>query len=224
MSEGAIQLSQLGPRQGGDKVAELTLEHQGEKITADRGGPWQALFGPQHNLSGKSEDFSVHRSADHRRHIVVLGHEGSGHDDVESRFGATLRDTFPRTVYFASPHGRACSAMRTRAWRARRVRCFRNTSPSLASISRRRARSANSCSAVRTIAERFRSGGEASVNSSRSFNVASSTVTAIVFILGIISPSAPIYSRREGVSPPSSTTGKPARSRRFNPLSSGAPS
>ena len=84
---------------------------------------------------------------------VVLGHERSRHDDVEPRLGATLGDPLARPVDFAAPHGRACSETRSRVWRARRARCFRNTSPSLASISRRRSRSANSLSAVRTRAE-----------------------------------------------------------------------
>ena len=168
-------------------MAEPALEHQREKVTADCGGAWQAVFRPQHDLSREAQDFSVDRGADNRGHILMLGYEGPGHYDVEARFCAALGDPLAGAVDLASPHGRACSEMSTRTCRARRLRCFRNTSPSFASISRRRSRSANSRSAVRTSAERLRALGEASVNSSSSFKVASSTVTAIVFILGSVS-------------------------------------
>lgn len=187
MSEGKVKLGKLGCRQGGDKVAELTLKHQRKKITADCGRARQAIFRPQHDLSCESQHFPINGGADHRGHILMLGHKGSGHYDVKPRFSATLGDPFARTVDLASPHGRACSEMSMRAWRARRLRCFLNTSPSFASISRRRSRSANSRSAVRTSADRLWSRGEALVNSSSSFKVASSIVTAIVFILGSLS-------------------------------------
>jgi len=187
VSKGAIKLGELGCRQGGDKVAELTLEHQREKITADCGGPWQAIFWPQHNLSCESQYFAIDWGADHRRNILMLGHKGSGHYDVKSGLSAALGDPFSGAVDLASLHERACSEMSMRVCRARRLRCFLNTSPSFASISRRRSRSANSRSAVRTSADRLPSRVEPSVNSSRSFNVVSSIVTAIVFILGIVS-------------------------------------
>jgi len=168
-------------------MSKLTFEHQGEKITADCGCARQAIFRPQHDLSCESQDFPINRRADHCRNILMLGHEGSGHYDVKSRFPATLGDSLARAVNLASPHGRACSETSTRICRARRLRCFRNTSPSFASISRRRSRSANSRSAVRTRAERLRCRWEASVKSSRSFKVPSSMEIAIVFILESIS-------------------------------------
>ena len=187
MSKGMVQLGELGRRQGGDKVAELTLEHQREKITADCGRAWETIFWPQHDLSCEPEDFPVDWGADHRRHILMLGHKGSGHYDVKARLSAPLGDPLARAIDLASSHGRACSEINMRACRARRLRCFRNTSLSFASIARRRSRSANSRSAARTSADRLRGRGEPSVNSSRSFKVASSIVMAIVFILGSLS-------------------------------------
>ena len=168
-------------------MSELTLEDQSQKITADCGRAWQAVFRPQHDLCCESQDLTIDRSADHRGNILMLGDEASGHYDVKTRLSATLGDPLARPVDLASPHERACSEISTRACRARRLRCFRNTSLSFASISRHRCRSANSRSAVRTSADRLRSRGKVSANSSRSFKVVSSIVTAIVFILDTVS-------------------------------------
>ena len=166
-------------------MGKLTFEHQSEEITADCGSAWQAIFGPQYDLCCESEDFPIDRSTNHCRNVIMLGHKGSGHYNVKARFSATLGDALVRMVDLTSPHERACSEMSTRACCAKRLRCFRNTSPSFASISRRRSRSANSCSAIRTSADRLRA--EPTANLSRSFKVASSIVTAIVFILVIVS-------------------------------------
>ena len=187
MSKGTVKLGQLSCRQGGHKVSELTLEHQRKKIAANGGGPWQTIFGPQHDLRCQSEDFSINRGAYYSRNIFVLGDKGTGYNDIKSWFPSTLGNPLARSIDFPTPHERACSEMRARAWRASRLRCFRNTAPSFASISRPRSRSANSRSAVRTSAERLRSRREVLVNSSRSFKVASSIVTAIVFILESVS-------------------------------------
>lgn len=187
MSQGTVELDKLGCRQGGDKVGELPLEHQSKEITADRGRSRQAIFRPQHNLSCKSQNFPIDGGADDRGHILMHGHKSPGHYNVKPWLAAALGDPLSGAVDLASPHGRACSEMRARAWRANRFRCFRNTALSLASIFRRRSRSANSRSAIRTSAERFLSCGEAPVNSSRSFRVESSIVIAIVFILGSVS-------------------------------------
>ena len=187
MGKGTVELGELGRRQGGYKVGELTLEHQREKITADCRCAWQTIFWPQHDLGCESEDFPINRGTDHRGDILMLSHKGSGHDDVKSRLPAAFGDPLTCAVDLASPHDRPCSEMSMRAWRSRRLRCFRNTSPSFASSSRRRSRSANSRSALRTSADRLRTCEEAPVNSSRSFKVASSIDTAIVFILYIVS-------------------------------------
>ena len=88
-------------------------------------------------------------------------------------------------VNFSAPHKRACSAISARAWRARTLRCLRNTAPSLASRACLRTLSAYWRSAVRTSAERLRRRADFSVSASRSFAVASSM--AIVFIRRIIS-------------------------------------
>ena len=183
MSEGTVELSELGCRQGGDKVGELSLKHQREKIAADSGRAWQTILWPQDDLCRKSQDFPIDGSADYRRNILMLGFKGSGYYDVKPRLSAALGDSLAGAVDLASLHDRACSEMSARAWRASRLRCLRKTAPSFASIWRRRSRSAYSRSAVRTRADRPRSLEEALVSSSRSFKVASSIVTAIVFIL-----------------------------------------
>jgi hypothetical protein len=98
---------------------------------------------------------------------------------------ATLRNALARSVDFAAPHERVCSVMSTRAWRARRLRCLRNTSPSFVSVSHRRWVSAYWRNAMRTRAVRLRRRDDVSVSSSRSFDVASSI--AIFFMRRIIS-------------------------------------
>jgi hypothetical protein len=184
VSKGTIELGEFDFRQGGHKVSELTLENQCKKIAADGGGPWQTIFHSQHDLRCQSKNFSINGGADHRRHIFMLSEKGPRYNHVKSRLSATLCESFACAVDLPAPHERACSEMSTRAWRARRLRCLRNTSPSFASVARRRSRSAYWRSAVRTSAARFLYRGEVSVSSSRSFRVASSI--AIVFIRRII--------------------------------------
>jgi hypothetical protein len=186
LSKGTVQLDELAGRQSGYKMGELTLEHQREKITADCRGARQAVFWTQHDLRCKSQDFPIDRGADDRGDIFMLGDERSRDHDVKAWLSAAFGDALAGTVDLAPPQERACSAMSARAWRARRLRCLRRTALSIASTSRRRSRSANSRSAVRTSADRLRR-EVPPVNSFSSFNVSSSIVTAIVFILAILS-------------------------------------
>jgi hypothetical protein len=185
VSKGAVKLGEFECRQGGHKVSELALEHQCKKIAADGGSPWQSIFWSEHDLRCKTEDFTVNRSADHGRDIFVFRDKGSRYDDVKTGLCSTLRNPFARSVDLAPPHERACSVMSIRAWRARRLRCLRNTAPSLAAVSRRRWVSAYWRKAVRTSAARLRRRDDVSVSSSRSFEVASSI--AILFMRRIIS-------------------------------------
>ena len=185
MSKGAVELGEFECRQGGNKVTQLTLEHQGEKIAADRAGTWQAVLRPQHDLCRQSKDFSINGGADHSRHILVFGDKGSRYDDVKTGLCSTLGNPLARSVDLASPHERACSEMSTRAWRVRRLRCFRKIAPSLVSVARLRSFSAYWRRAARTSAVRLRRRDDVSVSLSKSFEVASSI--AIVFIGRIIS-------------------------------------
>ena len=187
VSKGTVEFGDLGRRQGRYEMGELTLEHQSEKIAADCGHARQAVFRPEHDLSCESQDLTINRRTDDSRNILVFSDEGSGHYDVKARLCPTFGDSLARPVDLATPHERACSEISTRACRASRLRCFRNTSLSFASISRRCCRSANSRSAARTRADRLRSRGEVFANSSNSFKVVSSMVTAIVFILDRVS-------------------------------------
>ena len=136
MSKCAVKLGEFERRQCGYKVRELALEHQCKKIAADGGSPRQSIFWSKHDLRCKTENFSVNWGADHGRDIFVLGDKGSRNYDVKTGFCSTLGNPLARSVDLAAPHERDCSVMSTRAWRARRLRCFRNTAPSLASVSR----------------------------------------------------------------------------------------
>lgn len=185
MGKGAVELGEFECRQGGDKVSELALEHQCKKIAADGGGPGQSIFLSEHDLRCESEDFSVNGGADHGRDIFVFRDKGSGYYDVKTGLCSTLGNPFACAIDFSPPHERACSVMSMRAWRARRLRCLRNTAPSLAAVSRRRWVSAYWRKAVRTSAARLRRRDDVSVSSSSSFEVASSI--AILFIRRIIS-------------------------------------
>ena len=154
-------------------MTQFIFEHQGEEIAADRAGTWQAVFRPQHDFSRESENFPVNGGTDHGRHIVVIGNKGSGYYDVKAGLRSTLGNPFARSINLASPHERACSEMSTRAWRARRLRCFRKIAPSLVSVARLRSRSTYWRNAARTSAARLRRRDDVSLNLSRSFEVAS---------------------------------------------------
>ena len=185
MSKGAVELREFECRQGGNKVSQFTFKHQGEEIATDRTGSWQAVFRAQRDFSRESKNLPVNGGADHGRHIVVFGNKGSGYYDVKAGLPSTLGNSLARSVNLASPHERACSEMSTRACRARRLRCFRNIAPSLASVARLRSRSTYWRSAARTSAVRLRRRNDVSLSLSRSFEVASSI--AIFFMRRIIS-------------------------------------
>jgi hypothetical protein len=185
MSKGAVELGEFECRQGGNKVSQLTLEHQGKEIAADRAGTWQAVLRPQHDLCRQSKEFSINGGADHSQHVFVFGDKGSGYDDIKTGLCSTLGNPLACVVDLSSPHGRACSDISTRACRARRLRCFRKIAPSLASVARLRSVSAYWRSAARTSAVRLRRREAVSVSSSKSFEVASSI--AIVFMRRSIS-------------------------------------
>ncbi len=185
VSKCAVELRDLEWRQGRDKVSQLTFEHQGKEITADRAGSRQTVFLSQYDLRCEPKNVSVNGSADHGRDILMFGNKGSGNYDVKTRLVSALRNPLSRSINLASPHERACAEMSARAWRVRRLRCFRKIAPSLASVARLRSLSAYWRNAVRTSAARLRCRrDELSASSSKSFEVFSSM--AIFFMRGII--------------------------------------
>lgn len=185
MSKGAVELREFECRQGGNKVSQFILEHQGEEIATNRAGARQAVFRSQHDFGCESENFPVNGGTDYSRHIFMFGNKSSGYYDVKARLCSALGDPLARSVNLASPHERACSEMSSRACRARCLRCFRKIAPSLASVARLRSLSAYWRSAARTSALRLRRRADVSVSSSRSFEVASSI--AILFMRRSIS-------------------------------------
>ena len=185
MSKRAVELGEFERREGRYEMSQLTLEHQCEEIAADRAGAWQAVFQSQNDFGRESEDFPVHRGTDHSRQVFVFGDKSTGYDDVKPGLRAALGNALAGAVEFPSPHKRACSAISARPCRARRLRCLRNTAPSLASRACLRTLSAYWRSAVRTSAARLRRRDDVSASASRSFAVASSI--AIIFIGRIIS-------------------------------------
>jgi len=185
MNKCAVDLCEFECRQGRNKVSQLPFEHQGKEVAANRAGARQAVFRPQHDFGCEAENFPVNGGADHSRYIFVFSDKSSGDDDIKSGLCSTLGNPLACAVNLASPHGRACSDMSTRACRARRLRCFRKIALSLASVARLRSLSAYWRSAARTSDLRLRRREDVSVSLSKSFEVASSM--AIVFMLRIIS-------------------------------------
>ena len=98
VSKGAVELGEFECRQGGNKVSQLTLEHQGEEIAADRAGAGHAIFRSEHNLSREAKNFPVHRRTNHGRHIFAFGDKGSGYHDVKTRLCSTLGNPLARSV------------------------------------------------------------------------------------------------------------------------------
>jgi len=213
MSKGAVELREFECRQGGNKVSQFSFEHQCEEIAADRAGTWQAVFRPQNDFGRESENLPVNGGTDHSRYIFVFGNKGSGYYDVKAGLRSTLGNPLACSVDLASPHERACSAMSTRACRARRLRCFRKIAPSLTSVARLRSRSTYWRRAARTSAVRLRRRrDDLSASSSRSFEVASSI--AIFFMLKSISAMSDCAQALRFVSPAWRAYGHQARRRR----------
>ena len=185
MGKRTVELGEFERREGRQEMSQLTLEHQGEEIAADRAGAWQAVFWSQHDFGRESEDVPVNWGTYHSRHVFVFGDKSTGYYDVKTGLRSALGNPLARVVDFPSPHKRACSAISARASRASRLRCLRNAAPSLALLACFRTLSAYWRSAVRTSAARLRRRDDVSVSASRSFEVASSI--AIVFIHRIIS-------------------------------------
>jgi hypothetical protein len=186
VSKGTVKLREFECRQGGNKVSQFSLEHQGEEVAADRANTRQAVLRPQNNFGRESKNLTVHGRADHSGNIFVFGNKGSGYHDIETGFGSTLGNFLSCSVDLSSPHERACSEMSNRACRARRLRCFRKIAPSLISVARLRSRPTYSRSAARISAVRLRRrGGDFLASSSKSFDVSSSM--AIFFMTPIIS-------------------------------------
>ena len=59
-------------------MCQLTLEHQGEEIAADRAGVWQAVFRSQHDFGRESEDFPVNWGTYHSRHGLPVQRQNYG--------------------------------------------------------------------------------------------------------------------------------------------------
>ena len=184
MGKSTVELGEFERRQGGNEVCEFALEHQRKKIAANSAASRQSVFGSKHDLRCKTGNFAVNGRTDHGRDIFMLGDKGSRYDNVKTGLCSTLGNPLAGSVDFSAPHERACSAIRARAWRARSLRCFRNTAPSLASVLRRRWVSAYWRNAVRTSAARLWRRADVSLSSSSSFEVASSM--AILFMRRII--------------------------------------
>jgi hypothetical protein len=180
LSKRAVELGEFERWESGNEMRQLTFKHQREKVTADRAGPRQAVFRPENDFCAQTENLTVNRSADHSRNIIMFCDKGSGYNDVKTWFCSPLGYPFAGPVNLPSPHERACSEMSARACRARLLRCFRNISLSLLSVTRRRSRSAYWRTAVRTSAERLHLRRDVWVSSSRSLEVASSIM--IVFM------------------------------------------
>lgn len=180
MSKRTVELGDFKCRKGRYEMSQLALKHQGEKITTDRGRAWQPILRPEYYFGRESEYLSVNRRTDEGRHVVVLSDKSTRYYDVESRLRTALRDALTGAVDFSSPHGRACSAISARAWRAIRLRCLRNIAPSLAGLACLRTLSAYWRSAVRSSAERLQRRDDVSASLSSSLEVASSI--AIVFM------------------------------------------
>lgn len=185
MTESIVEFAQLLCRQGTNKMCELPLEHQGEKITAESTIPRQILTHSQHDLAAKPQDFTVSGSTDNGGDIVVFSDESARDNDIESRLIASFRDFLARAINLASFQGFACSLINSRDCRSSLRRFLRKISRSRSSSVKRSNRDTNSWAACRITSDLLRNGAFASAfRRSIRFNVFSSIVIAIVFISG----------------------------------------
>jgi hypothetical protein len=185
VSKSAVELSEFECGQGGNKVSQLILEHQSEEIAADRANARQTILRTEHDFSRETKNFTIHGCTNYRGHVFVFSDKSPGNDNIITRFGAALRNPFTSSINLPSPHERACSEIRARAWRESRLRCLRKSLPSFASVRRRCSCSAYCLSAVRMSAARLWRREVALASSSKSFRVPSSI--AMFFIDTIIS-------------------------------------
>jgi hypothetical protein len=96
-------------------MGELTLEHQREKITADRRDALQAVVWFQHNLGRQAQDLAIDGGADYRGNILMLRDERPRHYYIKAWLAAAFGDMLAGAVDFAPSHERVCSATRVLA-------------------------------------------------------------------------------------------------------------
>jgi len=92
------------------KVVSLRLEHQGEKVTAYGRHAGKTLLWTNDHFCREPEHLAVNRRANHGRHVVILGDERAGDDDIEAGLAPALRRPLRSAVYLTAGHGSACSA------------------------------------------------------------------------------------------------------------------
>src|SRR5262245_17963660 len=183
ITESIVQFAQLLWWQGTNKMRQLPLEHQGEKITAESTVPRQILTHPQDDLAAKPQDFTVSGSTYNSGNIFVLSDEIARDNDIESRLIASFWNFLASAIDLASFHDFACSLISSRDCRSSLRRFFRKISRSRSSSVKRSNRDTNSWAACRMTSDRLRNGAFASAfRRSIRFNVFSSIVIAIVFI------------------------------------------
>ena len=88
MGKRTVELGEFERREGRHEMSQLTLEHQGEEIAADRAGAWQAVFWSQHDFGRESEDVPVNWGTYHSRHVFVFGDKSTGYYDVPASLRA----------------------------------------------------------------------------------------------------------------------------------------
>jgi len=167
-------------------MRQLLLEHQGQKVTANGAFPRQTLSDTQHNLAAKPQNLTVGGSTNNRGDILVFSDEIPRNNHIESRLVASFRDFLAYAINLASFQGFACSRINSRDCRPIFLRFRRKISRSRSSSVKRSRRDTNSCAACRITSDLLLNGASAfAFKRSIRFNVSSSMVIAIVFILEV---------------------------------------
>jgi hypothetical protein len=85
IAESMVEFSQLLCRERTNKMGELLLEHQGQKVTTNSAFSRQTLTDAQHHLAAKTQNLAVGGSTDNRGDILVFSDEVARNNDIESR-------------------------------------------------------------------------------------------------------------------------------------------
>ena len=164
-------------------MRQLFLEHQGQKVTANRAIPRQTFVNAQQDFAAEPQDLTVSGGTNDGGDILAFGDEIPRNNYIESRFVAAFRYFLARAINLASFQSFACSLTNSRDCRTSFLRFLRKMSRSRPSSARLSSRDTNSCAVCRITSDLLLNGAFAAVfkRSIRS-NVVSSIVIAIVFI------------------------------------------
>jgi hypothetical protein len=164
-------------------MRQLSLEHQGQKVTAYGAFPRQTLIGANGHFAAEPQNLTVGWGTNHSGNVIVSRDEIPRNNHIIPRLVTAFRHFLACTINLASVQESPCSLINSRDCRWSLFRLRRMIPRSRSSSVEVSSRDTNSCVARRMTSDLLRNGVFRSVfKRSMRFNVDSSMVIAIVFI------------------------------------------